>query len=795
VEYLSSDNVGKDINQSRVVQTSEAIMEPNFWLIISIVCSVIAVGLLAVLIFMHPERDYSNPNPNANTMYDNFFYNVEYSYYYSGNFRRPIFKPTAGFYIFMPIIMITAVISGTGVLVKDPKHTRYLIFTNWVLYTIPIAMSIAIEIWKNLRYWDNSIQALGFYPFYLNIFLQFALLLDRNSFLDWAGFSKESEKQNDRASLIYRRVNAIIFLTIYLYTFGIPFMGIFTQINNILSMFAHMWIAVSALILWLICGEVIRKVVTANRRRSKVLDYIVRHYIGTSEMFIPTIAEQVDISIKEARMVIYKSIRAGRILGEISVDGNVLVLHDPETYFKKPEKPIEELKEIEPRVAKIIEAQPYLFWISVAFSIIAVGTLTVLICFTPLIEDKVSGLISTTGNNFFYRWYYYTYDTTSYLRYVKPHIGFYILMPISVLTLTVSGLGVLVRNRDDSKKLVYINWILYLIPIIAGIVMSTIGLLTLKATNQPHIDVIGTPILLSLFYLTPFVFVQGSMYVFSNNFGEWSNFKGGKSFKEKPIKAGRLTSAIFFFLIFAWMWFYPIGLMIPTFYNDTMHITHLSLYIGLMVWWVLGDLVGLISLKAKWKSTIKRTFEMGIYDLETISMRYDIPLEITKEVAHILIVKGTISGELDEKNNTIIPKIREGETICNICKKVNELDAKFCSHCGAKIAHTIQPKEEKTEKSTKTSIDTDKLPFTKNKIIGMFSLAIFFIATISYSVLMYFGFDYFFATIPFAVLIIAGTILGAKSSYYSIGKAGYSLNLVSFFVIIIYIFTMLMWAL
>jgi len=213
------------------------------------------------------------------------------------------------------------------------------------------------------------------------------------------------------------------------------------------------------------------------------------------------------------------------------------------------------------------------------------------------------------------------------------------------------------------------------------------------------------------------------------------------------------------------------------------------------VWWVLGDLVGLISLKAKWKSTIRRTFEMGIYDLETISMRYNIPLEITKEVAHILIEKGIISGELDEKSNTIIPKIREGETICNTCKKVNELDAKFCSHCGAKIAHTIQSKEEKTEKSTKTSIDTDKLPFTKNRIIGMFSLAIFFIATLSYSVLMYFGFDYFFATIPFAVLIIAGIILGAKSSYYAIGKAGYSLNLVSFFVIIIYIFSMLMWAL
>jgi hypothetical protein len=92
-------------------------------------------------------------------------------------------------------------------------------------------------------------------------------------------------------------------------------------------------------------------------------------------------------------------------------------------------------------------------------------------------------------------------------------------------------------------------------------------------------------------------------------------------------------------------------------------------------------------------------------------------------------------------------------------------------------------------------LDPELLPITKNKIIGIFSTVIFAISTIGYIVLMYFGFDYFFATIPFALFLIAGTILGAKASYHAVGKAGYSLNTISLIVLIIYIFIMLMWTL
>jgi len=184
---------------------------------------------------------------------------------------------------------------------------------------------------------------------------------------------------------------------------------------------------------------------------------------------------------------------------------------------------------------------------------------------------------------------------------------------------------------------------------------------------------------------------------------------------------------------------------------------------------------------------------MGIYELDSISTRFDIPIETTLEVAHILIGKGTISGELDEKNRRIIPKRRETDFSCASCTKVNEKDAKFCSHCGAKLDFTMVPKEEKIEKLTESNNAQELVPISKNKILGIFSVAIMFISTIAYIILMVFGFDYFFATIPFAVFLIAGTILGAKSSYYAVGKAGYALNTISLITIIIYIFTMLMW--
>jgi F0F1-type ATP synthase assembly protein I len=325
--------------------------------------------------------------------------------------------------------------------------------------------------------------------------------------------------------------------------------------------------------------------------------------------------------------------------------------------------------------------------------------------------------------------------------------------------------------------------------------MCAIGLMTLLNTQYNTLDVIGMPIILSFFYLTPFVFMQGSMFVLDNTFSGWSSFKGEKAQKVKPIRAGRMVSAIFFFLIFAWMWFYPFGLMIPVFDTEALHLAHTSVYFAMLAWWLFGDLVGIIALKAKWKTTIERILKMGIYELEIIATRFDIPLETTLEIAHILIGKGIISGELDEKNRRIIPKSREKDFNCISCNNLNEKDAKFCSHCGITLDFTIVPKEEAIEKSTESNNTQELAPISKNKIQGIFSLAIMIISTITYIVLMVFGFDYFFATIPFAVFLIAGTILGAKSSYYAVGKAGYALNTISLITIIVYIFTMLMWTL
>lgn len=792
MENLSSDNTGKENDHSRVAKSSENGFTISPFFIISIISAIIGIGILTFLIFIIPNYPRSAPTSYADIAFDNFFYDIQYdSGYYSTTSYWPRAYPGTGYLILMPVAMITIAISGTGFLVRNRKEAKRLIFINWGLYLVPIGMAIAKDVYSNYDYWDSLTQPLGFYPLYLCVFLQFSLLLDKNSFLNWAGFSEESKVENESFNLIYRRVISIIFLVIFTYTFSIPLLGPYIQKEHYMVI-NHVWTAISILISWYLFGELIRFLVSKTRQRRRVMDYIVNNYVGKSELAIPIIAEYAEKSLSVVKKVILKEIVNGRILGEISEDGNTLFLLDPDIYFKKKEKPIEE---VEPRVIKEFETQPWFFWISVALSVIAVATLTAAICLIPILDSSISGDVGGTFNNFFYKWLYnyISYYDYTYLSWIKPSTGSSILLSFFVFTQTIAGLGFLVRNKKDTKKLIYINWLLYTIPIIAAVVKAAVGLLTFSYVYSFVIDVVGMPIILSFFYLTPFIFLQGSMFVLDNTFSEWSSFKGEKAQKTSPIRVGRMVSAIFFFIIFAWMWFYPIGLMIPGLENFGLHIAHTSVFFGILVWWVFGDLVGIIALKGKWKRIIERTIKLGINDLESISMRFNIPLETTLEATHILIRNGRVSGELDERNKLLVPIDKSGQFICISCQKVNEKDAKFCSFCGTKIDFTMFSEKGKIKPSIESIKDQELLPITKNKMMGIFSIVIFFLSTISYSVLMYFGFDYFFATIPFAVFLIIGIILGAKSSYYSVGKAGYSLNTISLIAIIIYIFTMLMW--
>jgi hypothetical protein len=346
VENLSSEITRIENDQSRVAKTSEIGFTISPFFIISILCAIVGVGILTFLIFKIPNYPRSSFTSRANTLYDSFFYDVEYrTSSWSATYYTPRAYPGTGYLILMPFAMILIAISGIGFLVRNRKEAKRMIFINWALYLVPIGMAIAKDVYNNYDYWDSLTQPLGFFPVYLCIFLQFSLLLDKNSFLDWAGFSEKSKVENDRFNFVYRRVISIIFLVIFVYTFGIPLFGLYTQSNHY-AVFGHVWTAIPILISWLLFGEVIRISVSRMRRRRKIMDYIVNNYVGKSELSIPIIAEYAEISLSKVRTVILKEITSGRILGEISKDGTVLLLFDPNTYFKKQEKPI---KEVEPR--------------------------------------------------------------------------------------------------------------------------------------------------------------------------------------------------------------------------------------------------------------------------------------------------------------------------------------------------------------------------------------------------------------------------------------------------------------
>ena len=157
MENLSSENTRKEINQSRVTKTSESGFTVTPFFMISIVFAIIGVGIITFLIYMIP--DYPNSSSvDPSTIYDTFFYNVKYVYRSgssSNYFGRIYAAPGTGYLLLMPIAMLFIAISGLGILLRNRKETKRLIFINWGLYLIPATMAIVKDVISNYYSWNS----------------------------------------------------------------------------------------------------------------------------------------------------------------------------------------------------------------------------------------------------------------------------------------------------------------------------------------------------------------------------------------------------------------------------------------------------------------------------------------------------------------------------------------------------------------------------------------------------------------------------------------------------------------
>ncbi len=770
--------------ETRTVESVKGISNFSNRLLLSILCSVVGLGLLSLLIYKIPNVDFANgytPYPY------NFFYDI---------YNDSRVGVGLGYYILMPVAICLIMVSGTTILIKNNREKVILILTNLFLYIAPIVMGL-IKYYQNDIYYDRNIeQPLGFFPLYLNIFLYVALLIDQTTFLEWIGAKSSDLPKEDRFTRIYRIINASIFAVIYLYTASIPLVGIVTQRNlSYYYMMNHMWTIIGVFPAWFFFGELIRLLVTHSGGRRLVLNTI-----ASGELSLLNISFQLGLKLVRVQRIVRSYIESGAILGILSDDELYIIPKRPDELYAEPkievaEKEDEIAKEVlETKMeAKAIASNK--FWISVALQIIATGLLTLLICMTPTtILSRIMGGTDPSGNNFFYRWDY-TFDIPNWeITRFSPYIGFYILMPIAIVALVVSGFTILTTDKEQSKKLSLINLGLFLIPIIVGYVFGTL-------ISIYNIDVyqywrnfhgIEFTFLLGIIYFSPFIFILGSMFIEEETFIDWSGFHKKKSPLNR-LAIGRIINAILFFLCFIGMWIYPILLCLPMrFASYSAVIFLMSFYIAVLVWWVFGELVKIIVFRNRRRRIIIGIINQGIYDLKTISRRLNIQLNEVQDVTYRLIAEGKIEGTLSDSETKIIPIEKEDTILCEKCKKYNDKDAKFCSHCGATIDRVAGISSSTSTEPTK-SMKNDNEYMPRNKLYGIISLIIALLTIPIYSYMMSFDADYYFVQYPILIFMYIGLILGTKSSYYCIGKAGYALNAVGIFPVAIYIFVMLFW--
>ncbi|HUT81850.1 MAG TPA: hypothetical protein VMZ29_11660 [Candidatus Bathyarchaeia archaeon] len=779
---MSLDNNNQRFRTTNELESNQYLVSEGF--IISIILSLIAVGLLTLLILMIPNYPFSATNTDAQTMYDNFFYNIKYGYYGSYSSNAKIY-PYIGYCIFMPVIVILFIISGTGVLVKGQKQTKALIFSNWLLYLIPMITGIilyfnSVNINYYNYYWREIIQPLGFYPIYLNLVIQTVLLIDRNSFRGWTGFDQKNNHSVKVIRKSTRQAIAIIFFLFYLAVAMVPIIWI-ASLKNTFYMFAVMWSCLGPY-LGLFFFALLPAAFGKNLKKK------IMELVSSGEKSIPTIAYSLNLQELYVQSIIKEKIASGEIFGDLSSDGLNIITKDPKLLFAIDN----EYSAISPGIEERIQTKTgeLGFWLSIGLTIIAVGIFTLLIIMVPALDVRTIVPGELTGENYFYTWEYEQYSGAVFqLTGIYPSSGFFIFAPIGAVTLMISGFGLPIWDKNQLKKLIYINWGLYIIPIIATVYTTTqiLGSAYTYGFNSQFYITRGIEFstLLSIFYFTPFIFIQGSMLVEKTTFIEWTGFSRKQGNFKQSLEIGRIINSVLFLLIFIWMWFYAIALIFIENKLGLM-ITHLSLLLVLFIWWFFGEALKLISNKNKQSKIIKYIVQMDITDLKGLASRLNLPLGQIQDIVYNYAKKNPSFGSLSADGLQIIPWNINDQLICRKCNYQNDSDSKFCSNCGEKFDDYLSALKAGNEAKDLENKQLVKLP--KRQLLGILSFIIAITSLVCYIFILISWVKLFFLLYIILVLLYAGIILGIFSSDTSMGIFGYLINTLNILVVTICLF-------
>jgi len=236
------------------------------------------------------------------------------------------------------------------------------------------------------------------------------------------------------------------------------------------------------------------------------------------------------------------------------------------------------------------------FIITIILGILAIGIQCLLIVMIPRLQPRTwsSSQLSLDGNNFFYKWEYredydtltmeYEYNIYSFTGY----IGFYLLGPVYLVLLFLSGSGILNKNFKETRTLTYLNWGLYLLPIIIYIIE-----IVSHETHLPYVPwKIGDPLnFLGFCQLYINLPLQIYLLVKRKTTKEWvkSYWTNEKSAQSKAAVIWSKIYFIIFALHYLAMWVMPIYISHQNII-DVLFIVF-GIFFGCLLGWMIIDVI------------------------------------------------------------------------------------------------------------------------------------------------------------------------------------------------------------
>ncbi len=288
----------------------------NYRFILSIILTVFGITILSLLVIYVPlpdfvidsstEQSFDGTNFFYKWIYNSQYFNNEWHYYFN------IVKASTGYFVFTPIAIVLLTISGSTVLCKRYQNSKLIIFTNWILYTIPIIIVFVKSISTQFNYsFNNNIQffifGLTFYPLYQNFMLQLGIITFKQSFTDLLMMKKKDGIQS-KIPLIRKIILNSTFFAIYIYSAVLPLTFVrqydFAESTDIL--FSILWFLP---ILWFVLLVYMKNMLVIRRFILEIIAVILPLVI----IFAATFIIDSILSDREFDNIIYQLFKSTEI--------------------------------------------------------------------------------------------------------------------------------------------------------------------------------------------------------------------------------------------------------------------------------------------------------------------------------------------------------------------------------------------------------------------------------------------------------------------------------------------------